>query len=74
MIDVHYAGLTSQWSTARGILSRWSPIQIINPVQQGLTLVNRQEQVFPFGDSRTIIDYTYCLFLQGSCVQKEVCL
>jgi len=25
----------------------------INPVQQGLTLVNRREPVFPFGDSRT---------------------
>ena len=25
----------------------------INPVQQGLTSVNRQEAVFAFGDSRT---------------------
>ena len=29
----------------------------IKPVQQGLTLVNRQEPVFPFGDSlRTLSD------------------
>ena len=26
----------------------------INPVQQGLTSLNRREPVFPFGDSRTI--------------------
>ena len=25
----------------------------INPVHQGLTSVNRQEPVFPFGDNRT---------------------
>ena len=27
-----------------------------NPVQQGLTSVNKREPVFPFGDSRTIVD------------------
>ena len=31
----------------------------INPVQQGLTSVNRREPVFPFGDSRTLL---YILF------------
>ena len=52
MIDVHYASLTSQ-----GVQHRRSFQMVthpdINPVQQGLTSVNRREPVFPFGASRT---------------------
>jgi len=53
VIDVHYASLTFQGVQHRGFIKMVTHPDI-NPIQQGLTSVNRQELVFPFSDySRT---------------------
>ena len=53
MFDVHYASLTSQGVQHRRFL-QMATHPDINPVQQGLTSVNRREQVFPFSASRAL--------------------
>jgi len=65
VIVVHYASLTSQRSTARDILSRWSPIQISTP--SNLTSMNKREPVFPLGDSRTTNSRHGLSFSLSSC-------
>ena len=52
--DVHYASLTSQGVQHR-VFYLDGTHSDINPVQQGLTSVNRREPVFHFGDSQTVI-------------------
>ena len=58
-------------STDQGILSRWSPIHPdINPVQQGLTSVNRR--CFGVGDVRALFDPPCSLQISQistSCIQ-----
>ena len=56
MIDVHYASLTSQGVQHREIIQMVTHPDI-NPIPQGLTSVNGWEPVFPFGDSRTVLDW-----------------
>ena len=63
VIDVHYASMTSQWVQHTEIIQTLTHPDI-NPVQQGLTLVNRPEPVFPFGDSFTTVPHN-CTIVQA---------
>ena len=65
MIDVHYASLTSQGVQHREIIQMVTHPDI-NPIQQGLTLVNGQEPVFPFCDSHTI-NLTFSILIKRLC-------
>ena len=63
VIDVHYASLTSQGVQHREFIQMVTHPDI-NPIQQGLILVNGLEPVFLFGDSCTI--YNTSSFFKGS--------
>ena len=65
MIDVHYTSLISQGVQHREIIQTVTHPDI-NPIQKGLTLVNRQETVFPFCDSHTI-NLTFSILIKRLC-------
>ena len=73
MIDVHYASLTSQGVQRREIIQMVTHPDI-NPVQQGLTLVNRQEPVFPFADSLTTLSDNKLFFIDFARVTSTMVL
>ena len=64
MVDVHYASLTSQGVQHREIMQMVTHPDI-NPVQQGLTLVNGREPLFPFADSRMTNAVASWLFIKS---------
>ena len=62
VIDIHYASLTSQGSTARGILFGWSPFQISTASNRAYLRCFPLVIAFPFGDTLSFISpFTFVL-------------